>query len=259
MTTEQRLTFDAIASLYDECRPGYPEALFDELLHRAGICAGGQALEIGCGTGQATGALASRGLSVLALEPGGQLAELAEHNLARFPDVEVRREMFEDARLDAGTFDLVVAAQSFHWVPPEVSFSKAWRILRPGGALAVLGNAVSRDRAQASQEIDAAYATHAPTIAGPPVTRWYAAEGPLAGHIEAAEGFGAPHVSRFPWSERYSTARYCDLLRTHSDHQMLPPEQLAALLASVSAAIDAHGGTIEISYEANLYVAKRAA
>ena len=56
MTEEQtrlRATFDQAGWLYDEARPGYPEALFDDVVAVSGIPPGGRILEIGCGTGQA--------------------------------------------------------------------------------------------------------------------------------------------------------------------------------------------------------------
>ena len=31
---ERRFTFDGVASLYDAARPGYPEALFDDVARR---------------------------------------------------------------------------------------------------------------------------------------------------------------------------------------------------------------------------------
>ena len=54
-------TFDRDAELYDQARPGYPEQIFDDLL--AFACLGPEAivLEVGCGTGQASQALAQRG------------------------------------------------------------------------------------------------------------------------------------------------------------------------------------------------------
>ena len=61
MTEERRrlrATYDEAALLYDQARPGYPEALFDDMVSLSGIPPGGRILEIGCGTGQATVPLA---------------------------------------------------------------------------------------------------------------------------------------------------------------------------------------------------------
>lgn len=259
MPTEQRFTFDDVATSYDATRPGYPEALFDQLGLQGFLSAGARAVEIGCGTGQATRPLAERGVSVVALEPGQQLADLAAKNLSSFREVEIRVETFEEAILDEGAFDLLFAAQSFHWIPPEIAFSKAQKILRVGGALAIVGNAVLREASPIADDIDAAYAACAPNVSGPAITRWYSAEGPVEDLLVAADGFDPPHVHRFPWRQRYTAAAYCDLLVTHSDHQLLPPSQLSELLARISAVVEAHGGSIEIQYEANLYVTTRAA
>jgi ubiquinone/menaquinone biosynthesis C-methylase UbiE len=49
MTVEQRFTFDEVADLYDRHRPGYPEALFEDLISLAGVSPPDRVLEIGCG------------------------------------------------------------------------------------------------------------------------------------------------------------------------------------------------------------------
>lgn len=54
MPTEQRVTFDQVADLYDRHRPGYSEALFDDLARWSAIPDRARMLEIGCGTGQAS-------------------------------------------------------------------------------------------------------------------------------------------------------------------------------------------------------------
>jgi SAM-dependent methyltransferase len=45
---------------------------------------------------------------------------------------------FEDFAATDSSFDLIVSATAFHWVDPEVKFSKSARLLRPGGWLALL-------------------------------------------------------------------------------------------------------------------------
>jgi SAM-dependent methyltransferase len=57
--------FDALADLYATARPGYPERVVDDLLDLSETPAAGRVLEVGAGTGQATEALARRGLSVV--------------------------------------------------------------------------------------------------------------------------------------------------------------------------------------------------
>jgi SAM-dependent methyltransferase len=268
MPAEQRFTFDEVAELYDRHRPGYPEALFDDLIALSGISPGGRILEIGCGTGQATVPLACRGFPVLCLEPGPSLARVARQQLASFPAVEVVSQTFEAWEVEAGAFSLVVSAQAFHWVSPDVRFTKAAAALHPEGALAVLGNegalavlgrADVFEPSPLREALNAVYAQHAPALAGPSATRWYAEEGPIPTLFADSGCFGPVTWRRYPWSQIYMASDYLDLLRTYSDHCLLAPERRESLLDAVGRVIERHGGSIEIRYEAHLYMARRAA
>ncbi len=256
---ERRFTFDEIPDLYDRVRPGYPESLCDDLVAISGLPAGGRVLEIGCGTGQLTVPLAERGYSILCLEPGPAIAAFARQKLEAFPRVEVVESTFEAWPSEPGAFDLVVSAQAFHWVEPEVGFAKAAEALTRSGVLAVVGNAHGSERSSIDDAVDAVYARHAPTLSGPPVTRWYAEGGPVAELFSSSGHFQPVERRHYPWSESYSADDYCDLLRTHSDHRLLPRDQRESLLRALSEVISSHGGTIDVEYTANLYAAARAA
>ena len=135
-----RGTFDGVAALYDEVRPGYPEQLFEDLAALSVVGSGARVLEIGCGTGQATGALARRGYRVLGVELGENLAELARAKTADYPETRVITSSFEDWTLEEGAFELVFSATAFHWIDPEVRYSKSAKALRDGGSLALVWN-----------------------------------------------------------------------------------------------------------------------
>src|ERR671933_1014886 len=108
-----RITFNEVAELYDQVRPGYPEALFDAVVQLSGIPAQGRILEIGCGTGQATVPFARRGYRILCVELGENLASVARRRLAAYPQVEVRTGAFEDWPEERSAFDLAVSAEAF--------------------------------------------------------------------------------------------------------------------------------------------------
>ncbi|MBB5571856.1 MULTISPECIES: class I SAM-dependent methyltransferase [Rhizobium] len=134
---EQRFTFDGMAGLYGDARPTYPESMFDDIAAFAGLGSKDAILEIGCGTGQATQTFARRGFSILALEPGKELMGIAQQNLMKFPHIRFAETTFEAWPGKPETFKLVMAAQSFHWVAPDVRFAKTAEQLAPGGTLAV--------------------------------------------------------------------------------------------------------------------------
>ena len=130
--------FDEIAAEYDRRRPAYPDELIDQACQVAGIRSGDHVLELGCGSGQLTRSLVSRGLRVTALEPGTNLIALARQNLEGAVDVEWVNARFEDALFPRERFKAVFCASAFHWIDPEVSWQKAADVLVPGGTIALV-------------------------------------------------------------------------------------------------------------------------
>jgi SAM-dependent methyltransferase len=263
-STEQRFVFDEVAELYARVRPGYPDALIDRVLEYArerGPTS--RMLEIGCGGGQATVAFASRGLSIVALEPGRNLARCARQQLdARCPDnsqLEIVVTTFEDYALPREPFDLVISAQAFHWLAPALRFRKSAEALRPGGVLAVFGNKPSHTHEAVYREIEAAYAECAPSMHANPPGRdpCLASDCPIAREFAQAPQFGALCQHAYPWSRRYSADDYVALMQTQSNHCLLPPRELDALLERIHAAIEAAGGSVRIPYVAHLAMGQR--
>lgn len=120
-------------------RPDYPAQLFDALESAMGqpllwsdVC------DVGAGTGIASRALAGRGATVTAVDPGlGVLQVLHARSTSRV------RAVVGDGNalpLRDGLFDLLSYAQSFHWTDPDRSLAEAFRVLKPGGVLAAWWN-----------------------------------------------------------------------------------------------------------------------
>ncbi|WP_158818141.1 class I SAM-dependent methyltransferase [Methylocapsa sp. S129] len=255
---EQRFTFDKIASLYDAARPDYPDALFSDVAALANLGPGDAILEVGCGTGRATQGFARLGLPILALDPGPALLDVARQRLGAFSNVRFAEATFEAWPLEPGAFTLVAAAQSWHWVAPDVRFAKAAAALKPGGFLAVFGNVSMPLPGPLGEAIDHLYARYAPRLLQDPPGDWYGPGGVLAKIFSEAERFGPATHKSYPWTRTHDASSYVDLLRTRSDCQILEPAQRDALTAAVAAAIEAHGGAFKASYEAHLYLAQRA-
>jgi ubiquinone/menaquinone biosynthesis C-methylase UbiE len=255
---EQRFTFDKIASLYDAARPDYPDALFADVARMAALGAGDAILEVGCGTGRATQGFARMGLPILALDPGAALLDVARERLGPFPNVRFAQATFEAWPLQPETFKLVAAAQSWHWVAPDIRFVKAAAALKSGGFLAVFGNVSTPLAGPLGQALDLLYARYAPRLLASPPGDFYLPGGEADQSFAAADRFGPTTHRSFPWIRKHNAADYVALLRTRSDFQILDPAKREALSAAAAAAIEAHGGDFEAGYEAHLYLAQRA-
>jgi SAM-dependent methyltransferase len=216
-----RTTFDIAATLYHQARPEYPDELFDALIAMAALPPDAELLEIGSATGKATIPLARRGYRITCVELGAALAEEARRNMAGFPKVTVVTANIETWRPPAPTaFDLVFAANAWHWIDPGVRYARAWELLKPGGHLAFWDavHVVPEDGDPFFRDIQDIYEEIGEGI---PEGWSYSTAETLAdskAEIEESGLFTDVRVRRFGWEMNYDTAGYLRLLDTFSGH-----------------------------------------
>jgi SAM-dependent methyltransferase len=256
-----RTTFNSAAALYQSARPEYPAELHEELIRLAGIGGGDRLLEVGCATGKATLPLARRGLAITCLELGADLAAAARRNLAAFPAVEVVTANFETWRPQPpATFDLVFAATAWHWIDPAAGYPQAWRLLRPGGHLAIWNQAhVFPDGGDSFfADIQGVYDEIGEGM--PPGTRCYRpGEVPDSrAHIEASGLFGDVVVRQFDWSVSYDADGYLRLLDTFSGHIAMAEWQRRRLYGEIRRRLGQRpDGMLRRHWGSVLHVARR--
>jgi SAM-dependent methyltransferase len=249
-------SFDARAAQYEDTRPGYPDEAVRAILHFGELAPGARALEVGAGTGKATRLFLERGLEITALEPGAQLVEVARSACAG--PVRFQRTKFEDWPLERGAYDLVFAAQSFHWVDPGTGYTRASETLRPGGTLALFWNRSRAVPSPLQAQLAELYARRAPGLEELTPEVLVQVEEAISGCIVATERFGPPERLGIPWSETVPTHRYVALLETYSAHAALPDAQRQHLLEGVAELVNAAGGEIEVHYQTVVHLARRA-
>jgi SAM-dependent methyltransferase len=159
---------------------------------------------------------------VVAVEP---LAEMLEQLAAAVPEAEALIGSAEELPLEDGSADAVAAASAFHWFDPDRALPEIHRVLKPGGALATLGNGrdLSDPFQQRVQEIVAPYVPEPGALHG-----WVAVleASPLFGPIER---FATTHEQRFDadgLAERMATVSYV---------ARLPEDEQAEVLARLRA------------------------
>lgn len=230
-----RKTFGSVAEQYDRARPDYPREIFDDLAELAELGPGSRVLEIGPGTGKATAELARRGYAVTGVELSPELAEIAARNV---PDAEIVVGDFETWQPDEAGFDAVVAFTAFHWIAPELRYAKPARLLRPGGALAVIAgpHVLPPDGdpffAEVQEDYDAVVPRpdNRPPRAPEDVDGW-------AAEFEASGRFPDVVERRRLVALTYTADEFVDLLGTFSDNLSLPEEQRHELFRRIHARI----------------------
>lgn len=249
-------SFDGVATLYDAYRPSYPAELIDDIVTLSGIQPDGEILEVGSGTGKATRLFAARGYSIHCIEPGQNLIDVAQASLESYPQISFESARFEEWETSQSTFDLLISAQAFHWVPQEVRFVKAASVLKPGGHLALFWNMYPGMEGAIRHDLDAIYREHVPELSsGGDYLEEMIEE--RAAWLRVERRFENVVVQSYPWVERYTTEAYLGLLNTYSDHLRLSETRRLALFEAVAELIDRHGGQIERPYLAMLYFARR--
>jgi SAM-dependent methyltransferase len=257
---EQRMVFGEVAQTYHDVRPGYPEALFDDLIafvRRSRPLS----LEVGAGTGKATLAIAARGASVVALEPSAAMAAIARQTCRDQPEVSIVVSSFERWQIPSARFDLVFSAQAWHWVDASIGYAKAYEMLHPGGVLALFWNRPTWEDSELRSKLDQIYSCHAPELharaPGYPGLRARDLDQEQAQRIRDSALFDDPDIRLYRWSLPYSSDAYVRLLTTQSDHRMLSAPVRQRLLDAVRDTIDHHGGQLTVNYATTLFLTRR--
>ncbi len=258
----RRALFSAHAEEYGDGRPGYPAAVFDYLRSSCNLGPGCQILEIGPGTGQATGPLLDAGAEVLAVEIG---EEFGRHLRTRFQNrpLEVRLGEFETVDLDSDAFDLVAAATSFHWVSPKPGLDRVARVLKPGGSVALWWNHFGdQDRLDPFRDaVQSLLEQHAPQLAGSVGigAHPYALDaGARTEEINSNGKFGPVEHVLIPWTENQTADQMQQFLSSFSSWMALETNVRTDLLHAVGRLIDTKfGGSVDRPFLTAIYTARR--
>ena len=130
------MTFNVSAEVYDRHVGRYAPALSAALIRAAGVRLGQRALDVGCGPGGLTRALADLlgPERVAAVDPSKPFIEACR---ARVPGADVRGGAAEELPFADGSFDAVLAQLVVNFMSdPEAGVREMRRVASPGGAVA---------------------------------------------------------------------------------------------------------------------------
>jgi SAM-dependent methyltransferase len=126
-----------VAARYARVRPFFHAEVAERLRAFAGVERFGRVLDVGCGSGQSSIALAAIAGQVIAIDASQSMLDHAEAG----PNIGYRLGSAEQLNLavgeEAGEFDLVSAASALHWFDQDRFYPQCRQVLAPGGLLAV--------------------------------------------------------------------------------------------------------------------------
>ena len=124
----------AVAARYGPAFSGATGQSIGAMLDAVGAGPGVRLLDVACGPGDASGAAAARGASVLGLDFAAEMVALAQRRCA---GVEFREGDAENLDLPDAEFDAVIMNFGvLHLADPDRAIAECLRVLRPGGRLA---------------------------------------------------------------------------------------------------------------------------
>lgn len=131
-----RADFDRIARL----SRGEPDVLdrYEQWLLDQAPAEIGAALDLGCGTGEFTRALARRARRVVGMDLAPGMIEVARERSVRVPNIEYVVADATTAHLPEGSFDCVASVATLHHMPLRAMLCRLRKTLRPGGVLLIL-------------------------------------------------------------------------------------------------------------------------
>jgi ubiquinone/menaquinone biosynthesis C-methylase UbiE len=132
--------FSTKAKKYARYRWKYAPEAIQTIFDQTGITNESCVADIGAGTGILTREFIGRVAQIFAVEPNPEMRAIAAKELDRFPSCQVINGRAEATTLADHSVDLVTAAQAVHWFKPEATRREFYRILKPGGWLAICRN-----------------------------------------------------------------------------------------------------------------------
>jgi ubiquinone/menaquinone biosynthesis C-methylase UbiE len=253
-----RLTFNEDVLNYDKMRPTYVKDLYDDVIQFSNLGSNKIALEIGIGTGQATLPFLNSGCKVTAVELGKDLAEFSKEKFSKYNNFDIINNDFESVDLRNSPFDLIYSATAFHWIPQETGYTKAYRLLKSGGAMALFWNHPSRPEDDLHIAMQKIYDKYMPATHPKSKVHKFSEDKCLE-IVNTIKQYGFIDINyKLYYQTRIFDANsYIALLKTYSDHRALQKDKWKPFEEEMRAAISYNGGQVDIHDTMDLYLAKK--
>jgi len=132
--------FKGTAQYYAAYRPDLPIPVVNYLKNRFNLNGNGSFLDMGCGTGQSTFALASLFEKTFAFDIDEEMLKEARKNEPEGLNIQWQHRSDKDVNITEGPYRLVIACRAFNWMDQYLLLQKLHHIIEPGGGIALIGD-----------------------------------------------------------------------------------------------------------------------
>ena len=248
--------FNQAAEYYDKYRPGYPQEIIDSLIFVTGITEDSDLLEIGCGSGKATEQIIGTGFNILGIDPGEDLVRIGNERFKN-ESVHFAKGRFEEYDFEQKKFDVVYAAQSFHWVPQPVGYQKCADVLKENGYLALFWNMYvlnDNDTDKELLEISKRYGGIADFVTETECERKIDS---IVSQIVDSNLFETPTVIRKLWQQDYTVDEFYGFALTGNRFMQNSDDDKQKAYNDIVTLAEKNNGIIKRPYLCVLYIAKK--
>lgn len=256
---EKKSWYSPTADAYDKFRPCYPQKIIDRVVELAQLKPTDSILEIGCGPGKATVDFAKLGCHIICLEPNPDFCQIARQNCSPYSNVEIKNTSFEQWELEAGKFDVFLAASSLHWVSQDIVYPKAASALKDDGYIILLWNVVPEPNPEIYQVCQKVYQVYAPAIGEYESSQAQRESLRILGERSIKSGKFKNLISGEMVSDAsYTIEDYLALLSTLSPYLKLKSQERDLLFSGMKEQMAKHGReSVRVSFRCVFHLAQK--
>jgi SAM-dependent methyltransferase len=249
--------FDRAAEYYDKFRPGYPYEIIEALVTHSHLNINSKTLEIGAGSGKATDYFKDYGFNIRCIEPGANLVKNGQLKYKDYSNINFECGRFENIEQVTEVYDVIFAAQSFHWIPQPIGFQKCAKMLKTNGYLApfwnmyiTLDNEADNDLLKLSNK----YGSFADFVNEEECENRICS---ITNGIIDSGLFEIPSVYRHLWKQEYTADEYYGFILTGNRFLQLPDEEKINAHEELKEHANKFGGKIVRPYLCVLYLSRK--
>lgn len=136
---ESKIYFETIASVWDEKRSTFfSEKVRDKALLKVNLQEGSTIVDLGCGTGYITEALADKQVHIIAIDQSSAMLDVMKSKFSNYSNISYKAGNYDALPVLSDSVNIVFANMYLHHTPnPFVAIQEAYRILITDGLLII--------------------------------------------------------------------------------------------------------------------------